>query len=372
MLDSNTILGTRGYLDCDEYEHGLLSQNNDVWPCGTPIVYPANALKKDLRLQPSMNVYTLAPPNQVSHGIEVISVRVEAINPVGLKPLWNSHKVLTVSRFDIDKFSRLLEFVRDVGAISLVIEYEGGRKEAAESIRKLGGFFKYSSIFFYNSFSNKVLWGKDDSFVCVLTFLDIPYCVPLFNTQKVDGIGLSFSGATVKASKQLGYLNRTFRTDFIYTNYEENVFFMDGIAVNEMRSPDSRIFDELTARAGEHPPIGKPEVAKGGQLGYPSDSKVKISGGTSSWKKQYMNGLVQAEDTVGPPIEHTVDPSSEEVASPLYNDPLASHGTLYATNEISQNQNLTWSFDTEAVPSVEETEPDDTEPTETEPEEGGN
>lgn len=367
MLDSNTILGIRGYLGCDEYEHGLLSQNNETWPCGTPIVYPANALKKDLRLQPSMNVYTLAPPNQTAHGIEVVSVRVEAINPVGLKPLWNNHKVLTVSRFDIDKFSRLLEFVRDVGAISLVIEYEEGRKEAAESIRRLSGFFKYSSVFFYNSFPNKVLWGKDDSFVCVLTLLDIPYCVPLFNTQKVDGIGLSFCGATVKASKELGYLNRTFRADLIYTNYEENVFFMDGIEVNNIRSPDPRTFDELTKRASERLQIGKPEVAKGGQLNY-SDAKLKISGGSSSWKKEYMNGLVQAEDPI--------DPSSEEVASPIYNDPLSSHGSLYATNEVSHN--VTWSFDNEATPSSLEItlQGEDTEPTEeggtTEPEEGGN
>jgi len=262
MLDSNIILGTRGYLDCNKYEHGLLVQNNELWPCGTPIVYAANSLKKDARLHPSVRVYTIMPPSQHASGYEVAQVELQAISPIGLKPLYNNHKILTVGSFDFGKFDRLLEFIRDVGGISLIIEYEEGRRELAESVKQIERAFKYCSAFSYNTWTDRNLWGKDDKFVCVLTFLDIPYCVPLFNMRKVDGIGLSFCGATVKASIDYGYLNKTFRTDLVYSNYEDNVFFVDGIAINSMRRPDSSLYSELNKLTVRHLKIGKPDKKK--------------------------------------------------------------------------------------------------------------
>jgi len=262
MLDSNTILGTRGFLKCEEYEHGLLTQNNESWPCGTPVVYQAGILKNDRWPVSNIQAYVLMPPSQRAAGVEYAQVHMSAISPVGLKPLCKNHKVLTANRFDIGKFDRLLEFVRDVGGISLVIEYEEGRKAVAGSIRQIERIFGYSSLFYYNSWTNKFLADKEDRFVCVLTLLDIPYCMPLFNMRKVDGIGLSLSGAVVKASKAQGYLHRTFRADFIYSNYEDNVFFMDGIAINSMREPDSSIYDSLTKLSGQHFEIGKPDKKK--------------------------------------------------------------------------------------------------------------
>ena len=260
MLDSNTILGTRHFLDCDEYEHGLLTQNNEMWPCGTPVVYPANSLRKGVEF---VQVYTIMPPNQhAGHGYEVSRVDYHAVSPIGLKPLYGNHKILTVSNFDVDKFGRLLEFVRDVGGLSLIVEYEEGRRQLSESIRQLERLFKYCAPFSYNVWSDKQLWSKDDKFICALTFLDLPYCVPLFNMRKVDGIGLSFCGATVEASLKHGFLSRTFRADLIYSNYEDNVFFVDGIAVNSIKRPNSSFYSEIERLTVKYPEIGKPDELK--------------------------------------------------------------------------------------------------------------
>lgn len=320
MLDSNTILGTRGYLECDKYEHGLLIQNNEIWPCGTPIVYAANSLKKDARLHPSVRVYTIMPPNQhASHGNEIAQVELQAISPIGLKPLCENHKILAVSSFDFGKFDRLLEFIRDVGGISLIVEYEEGRRELAESVKRVEGAFKYCSPFSYDVWSDKHLWSKDDKFVCVLTFLDMPYCVPLFNMRKVDGIGLSFCGATVQASIDYGYLNKTFRTDLMYSNYEDNVFFMDGIAVNSMRRPDSTLYSELNKLTVKHLEIGKP--GKKRMFNRPSAGDL-VSVVTENIAFSYPPPETQPDEAVEPAPDdgpEEAETSPEQVSSLYHN-----------------------------------------------------
>ena len=76
MLDSNTILGIRAYLGCEEYEHGLLSQNIESWPCGAPVVYAANILNQGRHRGRgvSTRVYALMPPSQKAAGVETAQV----------------------------------------------------------------------------------------------------------------------------------------------------------------------------------------------------------------------------------------------------------------------------------------------------------
>ena len=392
MLDSNTILGIRTYLECEEYEHGLLTQNNDCWPCGTPIVYRAGILESQRRPVSTAPAYVLMPPSQAAGGVEYAQVHLGAISPVGLKPLCKNHKVLTVSKFDIGKFDRLLEFVRDIGGISLVIEYETGRRAAPDSIKQIEKVFKYSSLFYYNAWTNKFLKDKEDKFICILTLLDIPYCLPLFNMRKVDGIGLSFTGAIVKASKAQGYLHRTFRADFIYSNYEDNVFFVDGIATNGMQRPDNSIYDNLNKLTSQRFEIGKEDkdrkkkkvtskltintLDSGHLLTFPDDAPTgEIS--VSKWTTMPIsasNAVVYENEMPEPDQD---DPEVAPSHNALYHGTgevvmkTTPEGAVYNNNELpselpweSNNTfTLTDSTESEEVPTDE---PDDT------PEEGGN
>lgn len=393
MLDSNTILGIRTYLECEEYEHGLLTQNNDCWPCGTPIIYRAGILEADRRRVSTTQAYVLMPPSQRAGGVEYAQVHLNAISPVGLKPLCKNHKVITVSRFDISRFDRLLEFVRDVGGISLVIEYEAGRKAAAVAIKQLERFFKYSSLFYYNTWTNKCLEDKEDKFVCILTLLDIPYCMPLFNMRKVDGIGLSFTGALVKTSKALGYLHRTFRADFIYSNYEDNVFFVDGIAINSIQRPDISIYDNLDKLTGQHFEIGKPDKKRkkrrtataklvinqtdgGHSLTFPSDSPPsEIS--VAKWSTQPVqvsHAVVSESEMVEPEQDESevatfssnaiFHDTSEVIMETTPEGMIVSESPLEVNNGITSDP-LPWEMSSTLTDSTDNTEPSD------EPEEGG-
>jgi len=332
------------------------------------------------------------PPSQAAGGVEYAQVHLGAISPVGLKPLYKNHKVLTVSKFDIGKFDRLLEFVRDIGGISLVIEYETGRRAAPDSIKQIEKVFKYSSLFYYNAWTNKFLKDKEDKFICILTLLDIPYCLPLFNMRKVDGIGLSFTGAIVKASKAQGYLHRTFRADFIYSNYEDNVFFVDGIATNGMQRPDNSIYDNLNKLTSQRFEIGKEDkdrkkkkvtskltintLDSGHLLTFPDDAPTgEIS--VSKWTTMPIsasNAVVYENEMPEPDQD---DPEVAPSHNALYHGTgevvmkTTPEGAVYNNNELpselpweSNNTfTLTDSTESEEVPTDE---PDDT------PEEGGN
>lgn len=255
MLDSDIILGIRGYLNCEEYEHGILIQNWENFPLGAPVVYGSGSLL-DINEKSIIRILTLITTAQGTHGIESCNVHAEIIAPVNLKPLCKNHKVLTVNQFDAGKFDRLIEFVHDVGGVSFVIEHEEGRKDIVRSLKELEKIFRYTTMFHYEGGSSKHLNGEDDHYLCILTFLDLPYCVPLFNTHKVDGIGLSFSGVLRKASINRGLPERLFRTDIIYSNYMDNVLVVDGINVNTFNPPSSSTYKDLTVAAGRKLKVG--------------------------------------------------------------------------------------------------------------------
>jgi len=280
MLDSNTIFGIRKYLPTDDYAHGILTQNVESWPCGAPVVYSPLELESGHQ---AVRVLALMTPSQVSAGIESLNVMSKIVHPVNLKPLYKNHKVLTVSEFDIGKFERLMQFVRDVGGISLVISDKNGRENVADAVRKIQNLWNYTALFYYNAWGGKYLEGKDDSYACLLTFLDLPYCIPLFNMHKIDGVGLSFCGFTKKASLNYGCLHRTFKMDLIYSKYEENLFVVDGVDVNDREGLTDAHYQEAHKSASKDLEVMKP------------GSKKKDRGTWAEWdnnKKNKYGGYV--------------------------------------------------------------------------------
>jgi hypothetical protein len=255
QLDSNTILGIPGVLGCSDYKHAIITQDYESWPCGVPVVYPAeHDLSQRRNSTTAMSLFT---PNQHGNGRNNYSVPNVIMQPLNLKPLIDNHETLYISEFDPGKWDRLTEFVRDVGGISLVVEPSIGRRNMSKSVREIERKFKFSALYYYNAWGSKKLQEEEDRFVCVLTFLDLPYCIPLFNMRRVDGLCLSFSGAVTHASLGYGALDRVFHADFVFSNYEDNIFVIDGVTVNKPRSTDNSIFKEMEKMAARELEVGK-------------------------------------------------------------------------------------------------------------------
>jgi hypothetical protein len=259
MLDSNIILNTEYNLQyTGAYLHGILTQEWESWPCGTPIIYP----DKDIRIERNTTrVATLITPSQGSSGSVRSDVYNYLIKPVGLRPLYNNHKVITTSRFDLNKFNRLREFVRDVGGISIIVEYSEGKKSLAMDVRGLCRKFNYGSMFYWNANAKHMLDGPDDKHICIVSIFDLPYCIPIFNVRKVDGIGLSVVGTTVATCLKNRRLVPAFATDLICSNYKDNVFVVDGARINTAnRNIKDSLFEEMNRFACVELLVRKPGI----------------------------------------------------------------------------------------------------------------
>jgi hypothetical protein len=326
MLDSDIILGISARLEgCSEYAHGILSQEWEHWPVGTPLVFPDTGLKNSGGQVHAATLFT--PSQRVAGCREEYAVPTSLICPVGLKSLAKNHKVLTISEFDLGKMDRLSEYVRDVGGISFVIDFVNGFKAFPKQIRKIEKLFEYAATFYYNCWGSKYLEGDDDKYVGVVTFLDIPYCLPLFNMRRVHGLGLSFCGATTKASKNYGQLHRVFRLDHIFSNYLDNIFVIDAIDVNKISPLDSNVYKELVKMTAQELPVmpakSKTKEAAANLREQAMQERYKKYKPPMEWKTQsvelYHDGQAVFHTTTDGPVEintdETPDPAPDEESS---------------------------------------------------------
>jgi len=353
MLDSNTILGINQNLCCSEYNHAILIQNWEGWPCGVPVVYPSNA---DLSKKGEVvRVSALFPPSQISAGIERCNAYAQIIKQVDVRPLCGNHKVMTIGEFDPSKFERLTEFIHDVGAISFILEHKEGRRNIAKGIHAIESMVKYSALFQHHRYSLPKLSGKDDSYVCIMTFLDLPYCIPLFNTRKVDGVGLSLAGATMEASEVMGQLNRAFTTDIIFSNYQDNAFVMDGVSVNRPSPIGNAMFRELEKMTTFELTIG-PSVTKDEKKSKAKLPKKKLSTNDTQSVQLKWNTMGENVPQIAVPDDALVkaapleelmgtDPEEEEVVMASDSIPDSSSVSPLATSNNVKYFSTTYSWD---------------------------
>ena len=290
MLESNIILGTRANLEgCDQFAHGILTQEWEHWPVGTPVIFPDSGLENSGGSVQCMSLFT--PTQRCAGGPESRSTPTSLICPVNLRPLAENHRVLTISEFDLGKFDRLMEYIRDVGAISFVVDFQSGFKSIPKQMRKIEKLFEYSALFFFNSWGTKYLEGPDDKYVGVVSIFDLPYCVPLFNMRRVNGIGFSFSGVTINASKNYGQLHRVFKVEFVYSHYPDNIFVIDGVTYNQVRPMDSPHYKELLNMAGQTLPV------------IPASEKKKQAKEQLDYERYKMKGMKTHAEWHSKPME---------------------------------------------------------------------
>lgn len=226
-----------------EFSHVILSQDWEQWPCGTPLVVDRKLIK--VRDSSSVRVFALFPPRSFINKMEDFTVVKESLVDTALKPLIKTHRTLSVDAFDCAKFDRLKAYVRDTGGITFVVKEESARRDLVNVLKFFPGEFKYTSLFHYAKYSTKHLTGKDDNLLGIISFFDLPYCIPLFNLKKVDGMGVSYCQAPRKISEKSNTLIRSYRVDIILSNYADNIFVIDGSDVNPLSPIHGDLYREL-------------------------------------------------------------------------------------------------------------------------------
>ena len=100
--------------------HVMLTTDIDQWPCGMPFVADKSRLEEP-RLS-SVRGFTLFPPRQgVISDIDV-EVPKECVKLMSLRPIVCRHRTVSIDAFDIGKFERLKNYVKDMNGITFVIK----------------------------------------------------------------------------------------------------------------------------------------------------------------------------------------------------------------------------------------------------------
>lgn len=232
MLDTLTVLslrGTFGESKIKDFCPAFLLNEWNLWPIGSPLIINTRRVQ-DQRFAVMAQALMTINQSVAGAGLQ-LTPPGQTLMPFGNEHLISDHRVLEIDFFDPGKIRRLIEYIHDVGSISFVVVGMTGQVSLAADLAKyVVSAFKYHSISHFNGWKmdNKYLSGADDMKLGLLSMFDLPYCLPIFNKRKADGIGISFGTITKNATIKYGQPHRIAQADMILNNYQDNLFLVDG------------------------------------------------------------------------------------------------------------------------------------------------
>jgi hypothetical protein len=255
VLSSDVILGTgnKEFFKKDEQiSSAILTQNYNQTPCGAPIIVSATKNEALGCLTPF--------PARANTGCGLVWTPSYIVALIDRKPLHKTHKVRSIEKFDYSRFDTVIGSVKTHGGISFVSKEKSSVLSILDSIKSIVGEYRYSSLFQFNLFNGRFLSGEDDNLLNVFSFFDLSHCVPLFNLKKIDGFGISFAQILRKHSELVGQQVGTLRLDIVVSNYEDNLFIIDGATIDHKYPIKSSLYKEIKKYTKKDLPIKKDKL----------------------------------------------------------------------------------------------------------------
>ena len=205
-----------------------------------PFGSPGIALKRELN--PESNPFenkkdrvatVLCPFPPVAGSLPGTYIRVHHKNlyPLPPKNLIINHKVKTVDMLNWrDNFRSIRNYITNNAAITFLIPNLLNAITFWDSIHNLCSKYKYT-VHFYHSISIRQRKLLTDEFIPFVTFIDIPYCIPILNYNKVDGMGV-YCGFIHMNNKKGAKTTIVDTLCFVVSNYSTNLLYIDGITIN--------------------------------------------------------------------------------------------------------------------------------------------
>jgi len=157
----------------------------------------------------------------------------------------SSHKFVDVPGFDFKKTDRLLNYVQANNSISLVID----------NMKAAAGFFgafrkKMSNEFpvyrhVQHSMPERGPSTKDDRLVLVLTFMNMPLCIPIYNTRKVNGMGLNAALLWEKSTESSKRVRMEEEFWILMSHEAANVLSIDGARFSSNQMTSGAVLDHI-------------------------------------------------------------------------------------------------------------------------------
>ena len=210
-----------------------MSEKFNKWPMNTPLLTTAKEFREqsDSRRRGGvlgMTIFPACPGNRP----EAAPFSVDALHESRLIPLPKILRVLSVDELEVEKCNKMNDYVHDVGAISFVIEKSEGRACTMKFMEHLLKKYRINLVYNHNILRGDkegiLVQDKNDRIATRVSFIDIQYTTPLYDTKKVDGVGIIVENFNINKAFDEG-------TDFIYdqtycllSNFDENIHYIDG------------------------------------------------------------------------------------------------------------------------------------------------
>jgi hypothetical protein len=164
----------------------------------------------------------------------------------------HNHRIITVPTFDSSKIKSINEYVNQKGALSLTIERiaritgtvgQASSKAATNFVDKLYDIinrYRYNSTL-YVKVNDGYTASDTDDVGYTITFISLHNCIPVFNPKRLDGMFMLINMYEKDKSRTVGMMSSIMTVGIVLSNYEDNVFVVDGV-----RILGNQLFDKKT------------------------------------------------------------------------------------------------------------------------------
>jgi len=154
----------------------------------------------------------------------------------------HKHRFITVPGFDSSKIRKINEYVDEQGTLSLNIErttritgtvgLATGKAmlQFVDKLKSIVSNYKYNSLQYI--FVNDGYKTIDvDNVGYTITFMSLHDCISIFNPKRVDGMYMIIDMYEKAKSKAAGVTSSMARVGIVLSNYEDNIFVVDGVHI---------------------------------------------------------------------------------------------------------------------------------------------
>lgn len=204
---------------------------NRYVPSGSPGVVLKNSLLATERNQLVRVLFPFPTKKGLSPGT-IIDINYKNLHLLPQKNLTKDHKIKTINAFKKDNLYDIGNYVTTNAAITFTFSDLNAASMFWKEIPYLCSIYKYTSFFFHFGGSRKRKNLKE-KFIPFISFIDLPYCIPVFDYRKIDGMGVCcgfmYKNEHEENGKKITSTTVVDTLYFILSNHKTNILYMDGV-----------------------------------------------------------------------------------------------------------------------------------------------
>lgn len=220
---------------------------NRYIPTGSPGV----TLKNSLLTNNKNRLIRVSFPFPTKRGIApgaLVDTNYKNLYPLPQKSLIKGHKIKTIDTFKKDRLRDIRNYVSTNAAITFTFSNLDAALTFWKDIPYLCSIYKHT-VFFYHLAGGRKRKSATEEFIPFISFVNLPYCIPIFDYRKIDGMGICCGFIYKKRYKEDGKVKyRTITVDtlyFVLSNYQANVLYIDGVKIGTSAKIDINILNYM-------------------------------------------------------------------------------------------------------------------------------